>query len=259
MKKPLFEFEDMPRFPDTIRRSMVDYLSFILLKADVYKPIVPLIAECLEHAGEKRVLDMCSGGGGPMLQVQANLEAVMQKPVPFTLTDKFPNISAFAHIEKISGGKISYIKEPVDATNVPAGIKGVRTCFSALHHFEPGQVKQILQNAIASKQPVAIFDGADKNLLIILAMILGHPVVFFFCTPFFRPFRFSRIFFTYIIPIIPVCTVWDGVVSILRLYRPKELEAIIAEVDDGSYTWQTGTKRHPLGFSVAYLTGYPKL
>ena len=64
-------------------------------------------------------------------------------------------------------------------------------------------------------------------------------------TPFFRPFRLSRLVFTYLLPLIPLTTIWDGVVSILRLYSPAELLALARRADPtGRLRWQAGTLRH---------------
>jgi hypothetical protein len=92
----------------------------------------------------------------------------------------------------------------------------------------------------------------------ILAIIIIHPVMLFFCTPFIRPFRFSRLLFTYLIPVIPFCTVWDGVVSILRLYQPKEMEQLARETDlNNHYHWISGKVKNKFGMSIAYLIGTP--
>jgi hypothetical protein len=57
----------------------------------------------------------------------------------------------------------------------------------------------------------------------------------FFFTPFFKPFRFSKLFFTFINPIIAICQIWDGIVSIIPLYKPDELLKITTEVDNETY------------------------
>jgi hypothetical protein len=257
MRKYLFEFEDLPWFPDIIRRSMVDYLSFFLRKTSFYQPIKPLIAECLEHSQQQRIIDLCSGGGGPMLQIAKQLQACTGKEVSIILTDKFPNTAAYKHIQNESNGTISYIEAPVDATNVPEHLQGVRTCFSAFHHFSPQVARAVLSDAVNRRAPIAVFDGGDKNLFTILGIIILHPIVFALCTPFFKPFRLSRIVFTYLLPLIPLCTVWDGVVSILRLYTPRDMKKLVSSLEANNYTWQVGTKRHKLGLRVSYLIGYP--
>ena len=70
MRLHLFEFEDLPWFPNIIREGMVDFLKFLLGNLNFYKPITPLIARGLEKSGQNEILDLCSGGGGAIVQVQ---------------------------------------------------------------------------------------------------------------------------------------------------------------------------------------------
>lgn len=253
----LFEFEDLTWFPDVIRKGMLDYLSFFLNITNFYKPSIPLIRECLDHSNSKQLLDLCSGGGGPVLEISKHLKKATGKSVPILLSDKFPNIDAFTRLATMNNEDIDYFVEPVDATKVPVDLKGVRTMFSAFHHFRPEKARSILRDAAEKQAPIAIFDGGDKNILAMLGIIIIHPILFIFCTPFFKPFRASRILLTYLIPLIPLCTVWDGIVSILRLYTPKSIHQLTEDIQVTDYNWQTGTKKNTLGLTMSFLIGYP--
>ncbi len=214
MRLQLFEFEDLPWFPSVIREGMVDYLGFVLGVINFYQPIVPLLKECLEKSGQRRIIDLCSGGGGAIERVRRNLMELTGEDLYITLTDKFPNLRAFEHLEKLSQGKITFIAQPIDALDVPNDLNGLRTMFSAFHHFRPAAARRILRNAVDNERSIAIFDGGDKNIVLLLGIVIFHPIMFFLFTPFFRPFRISRIFFTYILPLIPICTIWDGLISV---------------------------------------------
>ena len=134
----------------------------------------------------------------------------------------------------------------------------MRTIFSGFHHFDPDFAKSVLKNAVDSRSGICIFDGGNKSIWMILGAVFIHPILFFIFTPFFRPFRFSRILFTYLIPLIPLCTMWDGVVSILRLYGPSELLVFANETNDTSYVWRSGYVKSRFGLSVSYLIGFPE-
>ena len=227
MRFRLFEFEDKSWLPSFIREGgMTDYLRFILNGGNFYGPVSPLIIQLLQQTSATQVIDLCSGGGGTVEQIQKNLQEKYQRQVPFLLTDKFPNINAYKFIENKTGGKVSYSALPVDATKVDSSLTGVRTIFSAFHHFDKDTAKQVLGNAVEAKQGIAVFDGGDKNLLIIAAIIILHPIIFILFTPFFMPFKWSRLLFTYIIclPLIPLCyhCNWDRIISITRLYSPPQ-------------------------------------
>lgn len=253
----LFEFEDLSWFPDVVRSGMTDQLSFMIRLLKVYQPITPLLLEVMDKTGENQVVDLGSGGGGPILQIQQNLTQTSK--VKFILTDKFPNPGAWQYLNSKTNGQINFYAEPVSAENVPANLSGVRTLFSAAHHFKPAQLKAILQAAAGQQKAVCLFDGGDKSLLLLLASLVFQPLVFFVCTPIFKPFRWSRLLFTYVIPVIPFCAIWDGCVSLLRLYRPKELLQLAKSIQTINYTWKAGRVKNKLGLHVTYLVGYPSL
>lgn len=257
IKDRLFEFEDLAWFPDTIRESMTDYLRYLITTLNFYQPIIPLIIEGLKQTNSDQIVDLCSGGGGAIEQIHANMEQQSDTEIKITLTDKFPNKNAFEFISSKTQGRISFSDTSVDATNVPATLIGFRTIFSGFHHFNNDFAKKVLKDAVDAKCGIGIFDGGNKNIFAVLGILIFHPILFFMFTPFFKPFRFSRLLLTYIIPIIPFCTVWDGIVSIIRLYNPNELLKIAHEVDTENYFWETGKKRSNLGLKVTYLIGYP--
>ena len=257
LRNILFEFEDLPWFPDTIRESMTDYLRYLITKVNFYKSIVPLIIEGLNKTNSSQIIDLCSGGGGAIRQIQEGIKRQSGKDIKIILTDKFPNKSAFEFLAEKTNGNISFSDQSIDATGVPATMVGFRTIFSGFHHFDTRMAKAVLKNTVEAKSGIGIFDGGDKNILAILFILIMHPILFFIFTPFFKPFRFSRIIFTYLIPIIPFCTVWDGIVSIIRLYKPKELVKIANEIDHENYFWQAGRMKTKHGLHVTYLIGYP--
>ncbi len=253
-----FEFEDYSWFPNALRTGMLDYLRFLIRLLRVYHSITPVLLEVLEQTGETRIIDLGSGGGGPVLQVRQNLNR-QNKEVTFVLTDKFPNPAAWRYLREKTNGQIDFYPNPIDAVNVPAELHGVRTLFSAAHHFPPEQIKAVLQAAVDQKQAICLFDGGDKNWFFLLISLIVHPVVFFFCTPFLRPFKLSRLIFTYLLPLIPLTAIWDGCVSILRLYRPTEFLQLAQSIPTKTYTWKAGKARNGLGLHVTYLIGYPNL
>jgi len=257
LRNYLFEFEDLAWFPGTIRESMTDYLRYLITKVDFYRPVVPLIIEGMNKSNANKVIDLCSGGGGAIEQIQNDLKQLSNAEIKIILTDKYPNKSAYEFLSAKTGGVISFLDKSIEAADVPSTLKGFRTIFSGFHHFNNCTAKAVIKNAVDAKSGIGIFDGGDKHIFAVLVILIVHPLVFLFFTPFFRPFRFSRLFFTYIIPIIPFCTVWDGIVSIIRLYKPNELLQIAREVEPVTYHWISGKKKSKPGLHVTYLVGCP--
>jgi hypothetical protein len=258
MKDPLlFEFEDIRWFPSVLRDSMTDYLRQLFALTRFYEPVAPILAQAMHDSGADGVVDLCSGSGGPVKEVRSSLAAILGREVRVVLTDKYPNMPAWQLLKERSGSDISYRTESIDAAAVPANLDGLRTMFSGFHHFSEADAIRVLKNAVDARQAIAIFDGADRSPVTMLLMLLVHPVAFIFLTPFMKPMRFSRIAFTYFLPIIPLCTVWDGLVSVLRLHSPEKMMRMARIAGCSDYTWKTGKVRNRLGLNISFLVGYP--
>jgi len=149
---------------------------------------------------------------------------------------------------------VTSIEDPVDAADVPGDLTGFRTLFTSFHHFDSGQARRVLADAQRSGEGIAVFEFTERNLLLWTIPILLIPLVVFVCTPFIRPFSWDRLLWTYLLPVVPLVAMWDGLVSNLRSYSPAELEALTG---DDSYEWRAGRVRS-LGLSrVTYLVGWP--
>ena len=62
----LFELEDFPWFPSTIRDLATDYLHFMETRFALHKPVIPLLRDILQQSKAAGIVDLCSGGGGPV-------------------------------------------------------------------------------------------------------------------------------------------------------------------------------------------------
>lgn len=260
MKFHGFEFEDQPWFPVSIRNSMTEYLRFLFHTFHLYQPVWPILKEELIKTNNSTILDLCSGSGGAMERFYEDLQRTLSKEVKIVLSDLFPSLLVYQHLHDKTNGGITYVAKPLDACAVPVGMEGFRTLFSGFHHFQPEKAKAVITNAIACQKEIGIFDGGNKSIGMMLAIIILHPVLLIFCTPFIKPFRWSRLIFTYLIPVIPFCTVWDGVISIARLYHPEEMLQMASDADvHHHYRWNSGKIKNKYGLSIAYLIGTPDL
>lgn len=236
---------------------MLDFLRFMISKLNAYEAAVPLLKELLHKTNQDHIIDLCSGAGGGIEVIQQDLSNAMGKPVHVTLTDLYPNLDAYKYLQEQSGGKINYLAEPVNAMAVPENIPGVRTIFSSFHHFKPDQAKSILQDAANNRKAIGIFEGADKSWFELVFFWLFFPLLILVVTPFIRPFKLSRLLFTYVLPLIPIGILWDGTISILRIYTPHMLQQMADTIATENYSWQTGKVGSGMGKKVIYLLGHP--
>ncbi len=252
-----FEWEDQPWFPSFLRQYMMDFLRFVLQTGNLYKPVTPVLVNGLQQSNSTCIIDLCSGAGGAVQSIQKNLKEATGKSIPFTVTDLYPNIIAYKQLQADTNGSITYYEQSVNAMAVPQTLTGFRTIFSGFHHFDEKTAQQVLQNAVDAKEGIAVFDGGDKNIWFVILILIFHPIAFALFTPFIKPFSVKRLLFTYLLPVVPFCTIWDGIASVLRLYKPNELLQLAHQTKHTNYSWQAGTVKNNFGIRIAYLIGFP--
>ncbi|MFL5320424.1 MAG: hypothetical protein ACJ790_12260 [Myxococcaceae bacterium] len=251
----LLELEDQPWFPRAVRDGATDYLAFVgnLLEAP-YQAFLPRLAEAMRKIGDSRLVDLASGGSGPV-QVLVRLLRARELNVTATLTDLYPNLPKFADVAQNSGGTIDFVSESVDATNVPEDLLGFRTVCNAFHHFQPDLALKIIEDAVHKRQGIAILEFVERSPFSMAAIPLAA-VQSALVAPVIKPFRPSRLFFSWAVPLIPFTVLWDGLVSCLRVYSVGELHALVGRIQDARYIWDIRRDAFgPLGSTT--LIGIP--
>jgi hypothetical protein len=250
------ELEDQSWFPKVVKDGMTDYLKFLFQTFNLYHPVVPLLWDALQKCSSTRVIDLCSGSGGAIEKISRTFQKKYDKKIEFVLTDFVPRVKTWRYLSGQNASVILYEPASVDAMHVPVHLKGFRTIFSGIHHFEREGVKSVVRNTARAGEGIAIFDGGDKNIWMVMLIVFFHPIAIILLTPFIKPFCWSRLFFTYLFPLILIGAVWDGVISIINLYKSDELLNLAKNVDAG-YEWKSGKVRNKFGLSITYLIGLP--
>lgn len=240
--------------PRPIRDGITDFLEFAVVKSRLYAGVAPRLMRAISQSGETDIVDLCSGGGGAWLDLVDQLPSHANRVL---LTDLYPNIEAFSKIRNATNGRIQFSDTSVDATEVRDDLNGFRTLFSSFHHLRPELAREVLADAVENNAPIAVLESTQRHILLILYMLVT-PILVLLATPFMTPFRWSRLFFTYIIPAIPLIVAFDGVVSCLRTYTVEELEALVATLPANDFDWSIGVHRlRGLPVGVTYLIGLP--
>jgi len=251
------EVAELPWCPVPIRDGVTDYLQHVIDRTQPYARVAPVLRDILERqrgepGARSHVVDMGAGGGGPWRA----LSRALGDHVHVTLTDAYPNRPAFRALERETEGRIQGDPTPMAADAIPHELPGVRTMFSAFHHLAPDDAVQLLRRTVRAGHPIAIFEATRRDPVAILLTLLT-PLLVLLMTPAIRPFRWSRLLFTYLLPFIPLVVLFDGVVSCLRTYSPEELLALGHAAVPSGVTWRAGLL--PGGpIPVTYLTGIPQ-
>jgi hypothetical protein len=255
-RRHLVELEDLPWWPRAFRDAATDYLVAALRHGKTYVGLAPRLAAAVKRAGAAQIIDLCSGGGGPWPDLLPALRAC-GVDVPVYLTDKYPNAAALRQVAASTPG-IRFEAGSVSATELPDRLPGFRTVFTAFHHFRAADARAILAAAVRDRQGVFIAEATPRRPAA-LALQALVPLAVLVLTPAIRPFRWSRLFWTYVVPVLPLAILFDGVVSTLRVYTPEEMLAMGREVGGDEYEWEAGFER-PAGspLPLPYLIGVPR-
>ncbi len=253
----LFEFHELPWFPAVWRDLLTDFLSFYASAFKPYAGVAPLLADALKEVGDSRIVDLCSGAGRPLLSLVPALRRLGLSDLDVTLTDKYPNLEARKSFGE-TGVVVTYLETPIDAVDVPSDLKGFRTLFTSFHHFRPDTALAVMADAMNKNEGVGIFEYTERNWLIWTLPTLLIPPFIWLCTPFIRPFRWQRLVWTYLVPVVPMIAMWDGFVSNLRTYSVAEIKGLVRQVGNQRYEWKIGRARS-IGLSrVTYAIGVPR-
>lgn len=229
----LFEFMDHPKTPRVLRETLLDVLDYC--NTD-FRPYYRTIAQKIRAiARERRLTTIVEPGAGyaPLTRALAEPNSEQLTLIP---CDLFPETETWQRLENQYGTKVQPVYEPVDFTvrrEWPPGT-GIVLC-AALHHIPQPLRRNTLMALHDSADCVLIFEPVRKTafsmFLVLFALI---PALL---TPAFRmhrPGRLRRTLFCWLIPLVPLMFVWDGLVSCLRQWSPAEWTDFISTLPSGS-------------------------
>ncbi len=245
------EIEDEPWCPRRLRDALTAFLQVAAERGGFLRDAAPVLEGVLARAGEARVVDLCSGGGGALVSLLERLPPEVRA----TLTDLYPNEAAFRHAEVRAPGRVAGRRASVDATDVPGELGGVRTIFNALHHFRPGDARRIIADAVAKEQPFCAFEIVERRPQTVLTIALV-PIAVLASAPLQPGFDLFRFVFTYAVPLIPALVWWDGMCSCLRSYSVAELRELVDGLEHDGYRF-TITQSRGVFLRVTSLVGEP--
>jgi hypothetical protein len=74
-RRQLVELEDLAWWPRTLRDAATDYRAASMRVAKAHEAVAPVLASALTRAGANRIVDLCSGAGGPWATLVPALRA----------------------------------------------------------------------------------------------------------------------------------------------------------------------------------------
>jgi len=255
-RRRLFEFHEQPWVPPIIRDSVVEGLYHLVRGRRLMRKLAGPFLDFLDRTGADRVVDLCSGAGGPALILAEEIARLGRRPPQIVLSDLFPRPDLWEGARRRVPGRVDYWPRPVRATTLPDDLSqgSPRMLGNALHHFRAEAARAILEDAAAHSPGIFLCELFPPGLRGFHAMLWPKPWIVA-ALPWLssaRPLR--RIMLTLLMPVISAALIWDGAVSSLRMYREPELRSLMAALGD-RLEWTYGTFPYrPAGWST-YLYG----
>ena len=211
--------------PDFIKKLIAEFLSWFVLKTNATRPFIPVIEEVLDKTHTKRIINI-------EFHIGAGIETIK----PFLRKD------------------IEVISIPISEFNTDES--GLYLFANSFHQLKMTTAQKILQQITDGQNPVVVVEGNNDSLWQVIGMTIFVPLTVLLATPFVKPFRLSRLLFTYLIPVLPICIVIDGCIALFKLYNPKDLLELTSSVNSSNYVWEAGKNDNGRGGKIMYLKGF---
>lgn len=219
------QFINQSWFPTFLKQCIFEFMTWFVGKVKAAVPFLPVIEEGLTRTSKRQIINIDSQSGAGF----ETLEPLLEKDI---------------------------VIQKTDVKNIQTTHKGLYVSVNAFHQLTPVEAKALLTTIAKSGNPVAIVEGNNDSLWQVVGMTIFVPLTVLLTAPFVKPFRFSRIIFTYLIPILPIVTLIDGFLALFKLYAPVDLEELTASIAIENYHWRSGKMDNGRGGKIIYLLGW---
>ena len=103
--------------------------------------------------------------------------------------------------------------------------------FNSFHHFSDDEKLEISQRIHKNGSAAFFVEILEPTILCLLKVLFITIVGSLLFTPFVKPFSYSRLFFTYIIPINLFTVTFDGLMSVMKSRSIKQYQKLFSEND----------------------------
>ncbi|MGO8999706.1 MAG: hypothetical protein ACLQVI_40795 [Polyangiaceae bacterium] len=254
----LFEFNDLAWVHPAVRDTVVESLSRTLAWGRILDGLVSPFEAFLAASGAREVLEIGSGGGGPASILSRAIARHGGTPPQFLLTDLHPRVEAWERARDEQPGVIDFEPSSVDATCIRRDLAEgrARSIINVLHHFPRELATAVLEDAVRGSRGVFVAEGFERNPLMFANFaVAGIPALVM--NPLLSPKdRLAKAALTWLSPAAIAISMWDGLVSTMRVWSEDELREMVAPFG-AKWRWEYGTYDYlPLGKGY-YFYGVP--
>ncbi len=209
------ELEDFDWFPEILRNQQTEFIGYVVTRFHIYQTLQRYLQSRIPKGSS--IVDLCSGSGQPAISLFCGDEHYDT----LVLTDKFPNKN-----DAVDDGCF-YDPSSQDVLEMNFDKKNIYTMFNSFHHFKDDEQLKLIRRMRASGSEAYFVEILSPDLLCFLKVLAMTTVGQIFLAPFVKPFSWSRLFFTYIIPVNILTIAWDGIVSVLKSKSVKAYRELL--------------------------------
>lgn len=198
-------------------------MTWFVNRVNAAKPFLPIVEEALKYSGN-------------MIAVEGN------------------NGAGFETLEPLLPPHVNIVKVPLERITLTE--KGIYTFVNLFHQLSVHEARGLLKTISEADQSVLVLEGNNDSLWQVFGMTVIVPLTVLLTAPFVRPFRIERIIFSYLVPVLPIITLYDGFVALFKIYNPQDLMELVRTIDRPDYQWSAGKLDNGRGGKIIYLHGH---
>ncbi len=232
-----FEFCDHAKTPHPIRKTLLEILETCNQQfRPYYQEVSNDILDICDKEGLTSVVELGAGTAPITRELACDSRATNLKLIP---CDLYPETQVWEELEKEFPGQVESVSEPVDflqPRDWPE--KSLLVLVAAFHHIPPKLRPLFLKTQSESGERVAVFEPLRKTpFSMALTIFAIFPALLLPILKIRRPGRLRRVLWCWLVPVVPLMFMWDGIVSCLRQWNPEEWEANLQEQLADDHTW----------------------
>ena len=223
-----FEFGDQPWLTGVLRASYLDGLNLGLRLGGQFSKVHLALHAWADHRKGQPILDLGSGGGGPVETILRAAEKDGLRLPKIYLSDLFPSPRHYQNLQDALGAdRIDYLKEPLSAWSANQPPFELRSICSTFHHFKPAEARLLVERALTSGSGLFILEPLQRNLRHFLMVLLSGPFPYMLAPFFADRWSWRKFLLCTVLPVAPLMVAFDGCVSVLRTYTAQEITDMI--------------------------------
>ncbi len=257
MRLQLFEFGDLSFPPKVYHEFLRSFMGLLYRKLKIHHLWIEPLNNFIKN-DNNMLHDPCAGSGEVNLYIKNEMNKAKLE-FKFILSDIMTDtVPLFAKtINNLKDENIYYIEQSVNLLDFQNNENYSKVFINSFHHFTPSQVSKILEEHFKIKKDIIVLEYCQRSLMSFLSMIAG-PLLSLILFPFIikRKHFFSAFVFVYLLPIIPLMLLWDGIISSLRTYTKKDLQKLMKQLQISDYKIIESRKRsllYPSGVTAVQI------